>query len=230
MTNTLTSAYWPVNRVIDIIWWMLCKILILTNLLMIALVGCASEQLIAPNPANEEIITAWRRDQHAVWELDWPAAPIGGPLTAEVWHAGERYRYEILESAAPALVGQTLIFDGQTGWRYSRFETEAPEKIASPRLSPVSDAFTTIDRLLETSPMTAARQEDTTLNYGPTEKMTLAYENGDGLTVWIDPETELVVRLTFQVGGNQATLKARRNEPLTDFSEEIFKPDAHIRR
>jgi hypothetical protein len=209
---------------------MVWKILILTNLLPIILVSCTSEQFVAPNLANEQIDRAWHSDQHAVWELGWPAAPIGGPLTAAVWRAGGRYRYEILESTAPALVGQTLIFDGQTGWRYSRFEANAPERTSSPLLSPVSDAFTTIDHLLETPPTSATRQADAILDYGPTEKITLKFDNGDRLAVWIDQETELPVRLMFQVAGNQATLKARRIEPLHDPPEGLFKPDTHLYR
>jgi hypothetical protein len=209
---------------------MLWKILILTNLLAMAIVGCASGQNIAPNLAQEQIKRAWHKNQHAVWELDWPAAPLGGPLTVELWRAGEHYRYEILESAAPALVGQTLVFDGQSGWRYSRFQFSPLEKTSYPRLSPVTDAFETIDRLVDIPLMSAARQADIILEYGLTEKMTLTFENGDRLAVWIDPKTELPVRLTFQVSGSQATLKARRIEPLNDFSEALFNPDAHIRR
>lgn len=202
----------------------------MTNLLLIILVSCASEHSFAPDLAHEEISRAWHSDQQAVWELDWPAAPSNGPLTAAVWRAGERYRYEILEAAAPALVGQSLVFDGQTGWRYSRFESNDPETTASPRLSPVSDAFQIIDRLLDTAPRTAARQTDTILVFGSTEKITLAFDQGDILSVWIDQEIGLPVRLTFRVDGDQATLKARRIEPLRDPPEGLFNPDVHLRR
>jgi hypothetical protein len=205
------------------------KILILTNLLAIILASCASEQLFDPNLAQEQVRMAWRNNQHAVWELDWPAAPTGGPLTAAVWRAGDRYRYEILEAAAPALVGQTLIFDGQTGWRYNRFEANTPETAASPRLSPLSDAFKTIDRLLDTPPTAASRQKDVILDYGPAEKTVLTFENGDSLAVWIDQEREMPVRLIFQVGGHQAMLKARRIELLSDPPEGLFGPDVHLR-
>lgn len=209
---------------------MVKKILILTNLLAIILVSCVSAEVVAPGLAREEIGRAWGRDQQAVWELDWPAAPGGGPLTAAVWRAGEQYRYEILESAAPALVGQTLIFDGQIGWRYSRFEANGPEAAASPRLSPLTDAFQIIDRLLNSTPTTATRQADTILEYGSTEKITLAFDQGDKLTVWIDQETALPVRLTFQTGGHRATLNARRIEPLRDPPEGLFSPDVQLRR
>jgi hypothetical protein len=209
---------------------MLWKILILTNLLAIALLGCTSEQTIGPNLAQRRAKTAWRSDQHAVWELDWPAAPTGGPLTVEIWRAGDRYRYEILESVAPALVGQTLIFDGQTGWRYSRFEATSSSRTASSRLSPVTDAFETVDRLLDLPPLNAVRQEDMILDYGPTEKTTLTFENGDRLISWIERETELPVRLTFEVGGNQATLKARHIEPLTKPLDGLFKPGVLVHR
>jgi len=199
-------------------------------LLAIALVSCASEQVIAPNLAQEQVKRAWRREQHAVWELDWPVAPVAGPLTAEVWRAGKRLRIEILESAAPALVGQTLIFDGQTGWRYNRFETNAPKTASTPILSPVSDAFETIDRLANIPPIAATRQEGVTLDHGPTEKITLTFENGDTLTVWVERESELPIRLTFRVGGNQVDLKARLVESLADPPEALFRPDITFHR
>ena len=69
-------------------------------------------QPIEPETARHTAALAWQTSRHTVWELDWPNAPVGGPVTVETWQAGNRYRYEILEAAAPALVGQALAFDG----------------------------------------------------------------------------------------------------------------------
>ena len=206
------------------------KILILTNLLFLILTGCASEQPVDPNVAQDMIATAWHSDQHTIWEIDWPAVPIGDPVTVETWHAGQRYRFEILESSAPALVGQTLVFDGQTGWCYNRFEASPPEAASLRVLSPVSDAFEVINRLTATPPITATRQKSAALNHGPAQKIGLTFENGDNLTVWIDKETGLPVRLIFRVEGNQANLKARYVEPLANPPEGLFRPDVHVRR
>jgi hypothetical protein len=193
------------------------KILILTNLLFLALTGCTSEQVVDPKVAQDMIATAWHSDQHAVWQLDWPAAPIGGPVTVETWQANQGYRFEILESTAPALVGQTLVSDGQSTWRYNRFESNSLEMSSLPLLSPVSDAFEVIDRLINTPAASASQQESTTLNHGPARK--------------IDQKTGLPARIIYSVrGGDQAELQARSLESLIDPPERLFRPEINIRR
>ena len=167
---------------------------------------------MSPDPAQAIVANAWQSDQHIVWELDWPAAPAGGPLTVETWrmnedyrgdeyrgdtYRGDRYRYEILESAAPALVGETLVFNGQKAWQYNRFSTEGPVAPELPWLSPVSDAFAMIDTLIASSPQTAT-QEFVQIIHGPAQKITLTFDNGDRLILWRDEETQLPVKIYFR--------------------------------
>ena len=175
--------------------------------------------------AQDTLVRAWQADQHRVWELDWPAAPIGGLLTVETWRSAERYRFEILESTAPALIGQILIFDGQTAWWDNRFDQDLPQPASSPTLSPVSDAFAIIETLLTSSPIAATRQDDTLLNYGPTSKISLTFEDENTLSFWLESKTNLPVRIFFSVGDSQAVLHARQVEPLIDPPAGLFRPD-----
>jgi hypothetical protein len=173
------------------------------------------------NQAQTIVATAWRADQHIVWELDWPAAPVGGSLTVETWRVGERFRFEILESAAPALVGETLVFDGQTAWQSNRFDSEPPVRLDSPRLSPVTDAFAVIDRLIATPPQTATLEIGQT-GHGPAQKISLAFANGDRLIFWGDETTQVPVRVIFEVGGKETALKARSFEAMVDPPRALF--------
>ena len=92
---------------------------------------------------------SWQARQHIIWEIDWPAIPIAGSLTVETWRADDRYRFEILEAPAAALVGEVLVFDGQVSWRYNRFDPPPSFTPTTPSLSPVSDAFAIIDRAID---------------------------------------------------------------------------------
>jgi hypothetical protein len=192
--------------------------------LSLALSACAAREPLSPAAAQPILAQTWQADQHVVWEIEWPAAPVGGPLTVETWRAGSRYRFEILEATAPDLVGQTLIFDGQTARRYRRFDPfqDAPQA-GEARLSPVSDAFAIINHLLVTAPETAT-QETLRLSSGPAQKLTLSYRNGDSLTLWRDEATGLPVRVMFTLGGQSAALRARSFAPLPDPPEGLFKP------
>jgi hypothetical protein len=168
-------------------------------------------------------------DQHTIWEIEWPEAPVGGPVTVETWRAGSRYRYEILESTAPALVGETLIFDGQIAWQYNRFDDPllSPRRqgktISKPALSPVSDAFAIINPLLTTLPETAS-QEAVQFNRRSAQKITLTFANKDQLSLWQDEATHLPIQVTFAVGAQQSTLRARSFERLVNPPEGLFKP------
>lgn len=199
------------------------KVLILTQFIVFGIGACASGQPTKPEIARAIVADTWQTNRHIVWEIEWPDAPIGGPLTVETWRANERYRFEILESTAPALVGETLVFDGQQAWRYNRFATELPAKPSSPRLSPVSDAFAFIDRLIATLPETAT-QESVQLDHGPAQKITLTFDDGDWLILWRDDKTKLPARIHFSVGGKQASLNARSVEPLTNPPDGLFEP------
>jgi outer membrane lipoprotein-sorting protein len=167
---------------------------------------------------------AWQANQHIVWEIEWPAAPIGGPLTVETWRTDERYRYEILEATAPALIGQTLVFNGQTAWQFNRFDPDPPPVLVSPALSPVSDVFAIIDTFVSTQPLTVTQAEDR-LSHGPVRTIILTFENNESLTFWIDQETGLPGRIVFSREDDEATLQARSLEPLPDPPAGLFEPD-----
>jgi hypothetical protein len=189
--------------------------------LLVLLTSCAQVQSLAVTQAQTMVAEAWNTHQHGIWVLDWPAAPVGGPVTVETWRAGDIYRYEVLEAVAPALIGETLVFNGQTTWRYNRFDSVSPVVLDSPHLSPISDAFAAIDRLTATLPQLAT-QEATQTSYGPAQKISLSYTNGDQLIVWRDGKTQLPVKVVFSVYGQQATLNARDVEPLVNPPERLF--------
>lgn len=192
-------------------------------ILGVSLSACASAKPIEVETAQAALLAAWQADQHIVWELDWPAAPGGGPLTVATWRAGLRYRLEILEAAAPDLVGQTLIFDGTNAWRYRRFDSPPMPQPVEARLSPVTDAFAVVTRLLAATPASAT-EEPVQVGRAPAQKITLTFTGGDTLAVWRDEATGLPVRLSFVSGQQQATLRARSFELLSTPAEGLFKP------
>lgn len=190
---------------------------------VIGLSACTPAKPIEAETAQAALLTAWQSDQHIVWELDWPAAPVGGPLTVATWRDGSRYRLEILEAVAPDLVGQTLIFDGITAWRSQRFDSPPVPQPAEAQLSPVTDAFAVITRLLATTPVSAT-EEVAQVGRAPAKKITLTFTSGDTLAVWLDEATGLPVRLSFVIGQQQATLRARSFELLSTPAEGLFEP------
>jgi hypothetical protein len=172
--------------------------------------------------AQATLAEAWRVAQHIVWVIEWPGAPVGGPVTVETWRAGGRYRLEILEATAPALIGAVLIFDGHTAWHGNRFEPVPPTSVAAPVLSPASDALMIIT-LLAATPSERATQEQAQLLHGPATKITLYFAGGDSLALWRDTETGLPARISFSVQGQTATLEARELEPLLDPPAGLFE-------
>lgn len=194
------------------------------HFLLVAVAGCTPGTPADPHQARQAVTTAWQTGQHTVWEIDWPASPVGGPVTVETWRAGNRYRLEILESTAPALVGQTLVFNGSRGWRFNRLEPQPAVVTDVPALSPVTDALETIAGLLRRLPTAASREQTATLEHGPAQKIGLTFDNGDSLIFWLDQSTGLPVRIRFTVKGGQATLQARRFEPLPHPPDALFTP------
>jgi hypothetical protein len=191
----------------------------------IGLACSAAQQTLQPAAAQQIVVDIWHTQHHITWEIDWPTAPVGGPLTVETWRAGNRYRFEILEAVAPALKGEVLAFDGQNGWRYNRFDPPASFRPGLASLSPVSDAFLIIERLLDT-PAKTASQETSSVNYTPAQKIELAFANEDKLSLWWDQKTGLPVQISFASNGQRATLQARSFEALTDPSEALFSAGA----
>ena len=190
--------------------------------IFLSLTACARPQAISPEQAQTEVRKAWQADQHAVWTLDWPAAPTPGPLTVEIWRSGDRYRLEILEAPAPALIGETLVVKGETAWRYNRFQPSPLKPVTSPVLSPVTDLLNLVDQLLQT-PVVAAEQEVTQLNYNPAQKIGLTFSDGTELQFWQEVETGLPVRLILVAKGQQLELEAHQVEPLLDPIEGLFQ-------
>ncbi len=207
---------------------MAAKILVITPVVIFILMACQAEQAINPDTAQTLARDAWRQEWHAVWEIDWAAMPVGGPVTVEVWRAGERYRYEILEAAAPALIGETLVFDGRQAWRYNRFETDSLSSPAAPHLAPMSEAGAVIDRLLAEPPRSARRRVEP-LHRQSTQRITLTFADESSLSVWIAQETGLPLRLRWSTPNAEGTLTARETEPLPDPPAGLFNPTIDTR-
>ena len=182
---------------------------------------CTASQPLSPHSAQQILADSWQAGQHIIWEIDWPNVPLGGPVTVETWRADGRYRFEILEAPAAALVGEVLVFDGQDSWRYNRFNPPSAFTSTTPSLSPVSDVFAIIDRLINAPPQMATL-EVAQANSSSAEKITAIFLDDDNLTVWRDVETGLPVRLVFILSGRQGILNAREFEPLVDPPKELF--------
>jgi len=196
--------------------------LLALTLISLSLTACASPQAISPEQAQMTVRAAWRADQHAVWTLDWPTIPIGGPLTAEIWRSGARYRIEILEAPTSTLVGETLVVDGETAWRYNRFQPSPLTPVTSPVLSPVTDLLHLMDQLLQT-PVVTAEQEATELNYSLAQKIKLTLSDGNELRLWQEKKTGLPLRLILFINEQQVELEVRQAEPLPDPVEGLFQ-------
>lgn len=184
--------------------------------------GCNAGEPLPPAEAQEILRNLWHTDRRQIWEIDWPALPVGGPLVVETWRLGARYRYEILEATAPALVGETLVYDGRSAWPYNRFDLPPTFETGLPYLAPVTETFTQIERLLA-APAVEARQSPARINFQPTRLITLTYSNGDTLSVWWNETVALPVKVVFEVEGQMGELLAREVEPLGDAPVALFK-------
>jgi len=139
-----------------------------------ALVGCSTSTAVSTETAQRRVQSAWQASYHTIWEIDWPNAPISGPATIEVWQMGDRYRYEILETPAPSLLGETLVSDGTQTWRYNRLAPSASPESATPALAPITDAVMIISNLLSRHPTEATAQADS-VNLIPATKILMLY-------------------------------------------------------
>ena len=107
-------------------------------------------------------------------------------------------------------------------WRYNRFQPLPLIPVTAPVLSPVTDLFHWVDQLLQT-PVVAAEQDVTQLNYSLTQKIRLTFDDGNELHLWQAVETGLPVRLVLFIQGQQIALEARQVEPLPDPVEGLFQ-------
>lgn len=171
-----------------------------------------------------ELRAAWGRDQHAVWEVDWPAAPLPGPVVVEAWRSGPRRRYEVLEAAAPALIGETLVSDGQTAWLFNRFDTDLEAvEAADARFSPLDDALALVTGQLGREVGSVTPLGRATLPSGPARGWRLAFDGGATLDLWLLEQEGLVGEV--RLAGPQASfrLTARQVEPLHDPPAGLFE-------
>lgn len=196
-------------------------------LILFLMTGCAAGShsgSLPPAIARQTIRTAWQTEQHAVWQLEWPNAPLNGNLTVEVWRNETSQRLEILEAPAPGLWGQTLVFDGHTAWLFNRFEAVPPVIRPDAHLAPVTDAFNLIERLLNSPAQRATSEPVTILQHGSTQKITLFFNNDEQLTFWLLPNHNLPVRIVLTSKTNQFTLKATHVEKMITPLPGLFKP------
>ena len=199
---------------------------ILTLLLLIIFLGaCYPEQTLSPPIAQATVQSAWQANQHTVWEIEWAAIPVGGPLTVETWRFDDRYRYEILEATAPALIGETLVFDGDKGWRANRFSDSLTET-TPPRLAPISEIFTIVDDFLNRVPQTATQQV-IEIDQKATQQIKLTFENDESLQFRIDQEMQLPMRIIIYLTQSEISLKVRHAEPLFDPPDALFQLRRH---
>ena len=209
------------------------KYTIATFLLLLTITACQNTRQLAPHTAQQMVEASWQQEAHILWQIEWAAMPSGGPLTVESWRAGERYRYEILEATAPALVGEILIFDGQTAWQYNHLSNEAfiieaptneaPAPLPTPWLSPISDIFWSINQRLAEPPL-KAEVRATELSHGPAQEISLIYAADETFILWQDEQTGLPARLRFTANGAIVQLTARELDRLADPPLELFQP------
>lgn len=188
--------------------------------------GCAGpgSDVVSPEVVLAELRAAWQRDQHAVWEMEWPGAPLAGPMAVEVWLSGPRRRFEMLESGAPALVGETLVSDGRTAWLFNRFADGVTEVGAEEaRFSPLSDALLIISAHLAREPRSVRALGEASLPTGPAHRWRLIYPEGTTLDLWLEDETGLISAMKLAGPGGDFSLTARLIEPLDEVPEGLFR-------
>lgn len=196
------------------LWWLACVLGVTTS-------GCATSRPIEARSAQAQVAAAWQANQHTVWDLTWPAAPTGGPLTVETWQADGRYRYEILESTAPALIGETLVSDGQAAYRYNRLALPDGFAPVVAGLSPVSDAFALISARLA-QPATAAAEQPAQLEGRRVRLIGLSFADGARLMAWLDSGSGLLAQLDLSGSDQSMRLHARTTDPLPEPPPELF--------
>ena len=193
-------------------------------LLQISLIACAAtEEAVDAAGARAAVIDAWQQGQHTVWAIEWAAMPSGGPVTVETWRVNNRYRFEILEAGAPAMIGETLIFDGQRAWQYNHFTVTSPKTVATPWLSPISDVLVIVEQLLAQTPQAVSRTP-VGISSGPAQKLRFQFAEEKILTVWLDDQMGLPVRLHLKTDRGEITMTARSYEPLIAPPAGLFEP------
>jgi hypothetical protein len=171
-----------------------------------------------------DLQAAWQRDQHVIWEVDWPEAPLAGPLVVEAWQSGPRRRYEILEATTPSLIGDALVTDGETAWFFNRFEAGlSAVPAAEARFSPLADALALVSRQLAESAGSSEDRGREVLPTGAARHWRLIYDEQTLLDLWLDEQSRLIARVRFRSETADFRLLARHIEPLTEIPPGLFQ-------
>ena len=188
--------------------------------------ACSGAQ---PSAAGDALVRGrqvWEGDWHAVWQIEWTDAPVGGPLVAEVWHAADgRQRVETLEAPTGALNGLTLVEDGESAWLYdvraNRVEQGANDQV---RIPLASDALDVVDWLLtEAGGATVNSVRGDTLESGPVTRLVMTTGARDRATLWIHDETGLPAGVALRSGPwGEVRLVTRSISLITPLDPALF--------
>ncbi len=192
-------------------------------LVFFLLTACASAQSVDPLSAQPEAQNAWQQSWRGVWELNWTQSPLPGPLVFAGWQteSGAQRRYEILEAPLASLVGMTYVNNGLSAATFNKLEPDIPVVTATQTLpfSPISDSLVIIDTLLVQTPQSAKKQ---TAGDAITQ-FTLHYPRGERLSLWLNTQNNLIIRIELHSATADLTLAARSLEPLPAPHPKLFE-------
>ena len=215
------------------------RVFMVLQLIFIGVIACQAPYSIEPEMAQRQLQKAWELNQHAVWEIDWPNAPVGGTVVVEYWQFDNQYRFEILEATSARLVGEILISNGNSTWRYNRFKFDMAVQTLeltdfghmdkpTRQLSPVTDLFSMIGRLLRRSTTLSAQQQLTSTLSGSSKKIELLFADQTRLVFWLDLETNLPLQVKLITGYETILIKAQSDKPLIHPLYGLFsRPDTY---
>jgi hypothetical protein len=192
-------------------------------LALFLLTACATAQSVDPLSAQLEAQNAWQQPWRGVWELNWTQSPLPGPLVFAGWQpeSGAQRRYEILEAPLASLVGMTYVNNGLSAATYNKLEPDIPVVTATQTLpfSPISDSLVIIDTLLVQTPQSAKEQTAG----GAITQFTLHYPQGERLSLWLNTQNNLIIRIELRSQNANLTLAARSLEPLPAPHPKLFE-------
>jgi hypothetical protein len=190
------------------------------------LAACTPTQTLDPAEVQTRLQSAWTQGWHGQWELVWPEAPYVGSVIFEGWQTdnGGQRRYEILEAELPAFVGLTYLNDGQSARYFNRLDPTVAltSGEADMPFQPITTALDRITRQLAEIPETV-RQQPIDLPGGPGLELTLSYTAEQSLTLWLDPQTNLILKADLKTSTDHITLIARSLAPLVEPHPQLFE-------
>ncbi|OQY27969.1 MAG: hypothetical protein B6243_12505 [Anaerolineaceae bacterium 4572_5.2] len=117
----------------------------------------------------------------------------------------------------------TYVNNGLSAAYFNKLEPDISVVTATQTLpfSPISDALTTVDNLLSQSPQSAKKQ---TAGDAITQ-FTLRYPKGERLSLWLNTQNNLIIRIELHSANADLTLAARSLEPLSTPHPKLFEPN-----